>query len=593
VKMRLAFIIKPSTTSGLTVSRAAIVLLGTYLLYRSFQIISGLDGVLRDAMLTANHNSELLIVPSNSQKMEGSRRKQLQHEQQRHHEQQRIENDGLKSHKTVVKEDVYPTRQSKYKNPRLASKTEAAERIKGFPSSLSPPLSSGSESFSSESFTSSHATNSKNDTSTLIVQNSTTTNATQYFILHIGPPKTATTSIQCGLNKFSRALARKDNYYFLGQSCRLGTVVTMANGEESILAFDMLKELNTLNTTYLRALKVRVQAHYTLGHHLILSSEHFISKLHDKNRIWGYLKRLTAGFKVKIVIAYRHYFQWIASMYYQQHYRNEYMTWPHSGGSVHPSFQSYLTTHLDNWESSNRTNTGSRRSTHHSLWALLLWSKHFDDVHIFDLHQEGDTFTNFVCQTLPSATSFCNALKHLLDGGIVDGELVVKRVSTDYHAERVVEEAYLKGLIRRDVTKNNTVHVAREAIVKHSVHKNPDYLDCIPQSLEDRLKNASLTFMELLYRADGRQLSDVRWDEAVNEHNTMFDKTKAQGKYCDIHPTNFLQNTTLLEDAIHPMHRAIDGEISHVDVDVVVNTRTDSTVDDETHQQQEYRQQPQ
>lgn len=352
----------------------------------------------------------------------------------------------------------------------------------------------------------------------------------------------------------------------------------MPNGEESILTFEMLKQLNTQNSTYLKALKDRIRVHRTLGHNLILSSEHFISKMDNKERVWQVLKRLTDGFRVKVVIAYRHYFQWIASRYYQQHTRSVYRKWPHLGGQPHPSFQSYLTTRLDEWEASNRTNMGSRDETHHSLWALLLWSNHFDDVHIFDLHQDGDTFTNFVCQTLPSANYTCYELTELVNEEGTDGETVLKRVSRDYHAERVVEEAYQQGLIRKHVSKNSTLRAAREAIGKHSIHRNPDLMECIPQPLEDRLMNASLTFMELLYQADGRQLSGVEWEEAVREHNAMFDQTKAQGKFCDIHPAKFLQNTTLLEDAIHPMHRVVSGGTLGVDT-------TDGTIVADIQQQ--------
>ena len=34
-----------------------------------------------------------------------------------------------------------------------------------------------------------------------------------------GPPKTATTHIQCGLEKYSLRLAKEDKYHFLGGGC--------------------------------------------------------------------------------------------------------------------------------------------------------------------------------------------------------------------------------------------------------------------------------------------------------------------------------------------------------------------------------------
>lgn len=338
----------------------------------------------------------------------------------------------------------------------------------------------------------------------------------------------------------------------------------MPNGESSILTYEMVSNLNRLNVTYIKGLQIRIQQHRRMGHHLIISSEHFTSKMKDGIRVWNVLKQLTAGFQVKVVIAYRHYFQWIASMYYQQHHSPQYRRWPHLGGKTHPTFQSFLAAHLDDWEASGRNNiTGAagRNAMHHSLWALLTWAGHFDDVHVFDLHQDGDAFTNFVCQALPSANHSCHALTQLVERGGGDVDTVVKRVSSDYHAERVVEEAYLRGLIRRDVGKNDTLGRARETIGRHGIHKNAEYMECIPTALEGRLRNASLTFMELLYEADGRHLSDLELEEAVSEHDSMFEESKDQGRYCDIHPTRFLENSTLFQDAFDPTHR-IEGQVN-------------------------------
>jgi len=39
-----------------------------------------------------------------------------------------------------------------------------------------------------------------------------------WMIIHVGPPKTATTTIQAGLAKYAKMLAKDDDFYFLGHT---------------------------------------------------------------------------------------------------------------------------------------------------------------------------------------------------------------------------------------------------------------------------------------------------------------------------------------------------------------------------------------
>merc|ERR1711957_1000668 len=87
------------------------------------------------------------------------------------------------------------------------------------------------------------------------------------------------------------------------------------------------------------------------------------------------------------------------------------------------------------------------------------------------------------------------------------------------------------------------------------------YFDCMSPQLEERLVNASSTFMDLMYRhtpmlslataatfsdqipASSRSSDHVtiikkeklkRWKQAKLEHERLFQKNKVKGKYCDI-----------------------------------------------------------
>lgn len=377
-----------------------------------------------------------------------------------------------------------------------------------------------------------------------------------YFVLHIGPPKSATTAIQCGLERISGELARQDGYFYLGNACIPGQSIQLENGVQSIKMFDFVANLNerrgTNNggneSTFLRDAESLLLYHRRRGHNLVMSSEHFISRMKESEDVWKDLSNLLDGFQVKIVVGYRHYAQWIPSMYYQRNQGEPYLKWPHEGGLTYPSFEEYLEQHLNQWDASGRDNLRDRDSTHHSLWALLTWSKHFrhksKHVAIFDLQQRGDTLTNFVCTMLPSADYTCRLLQDYVK---TNGRTVVKRVSSNFHAERLTEAAYMNGMLQHGSFKALPVHVAKYMMRLTRIHENPTLWTCLSQSLEGRFRDASRTFMDLVYTASGKNLTDNQWRGARLEHDASFERTKVLGRFCDINPVAVLRNTTLTE----------------------------------------------
>ena len=175
------------------------------------------------------------------------------------------------------------------------------------------------------------------------------------------------------------------------------------------------------------------------------------------------------------------------------------------------------------------------------------------------------------------------------------------RPSSDHHATRIVEELLMRGDIRRfdyepfgpayferhDIanatapevvggyTKSGLIRVTRELLLNHGVldassstpssskkaRFSEKYFDCMPKDLEDRLLEASLTFMDLMYKhtpmlalateasaahssaaetvdaaGSHRNETELRWNQARDEHTRLFEKNKASGKYCDINP---------------------------------------------------------
>ena len=344
------------------------------------------------------------------------------------------------------------------------------------------------------------------------------------LILHVGPPKTGTTTIQEGLKVYAHELAGRDNYYFIGQSIEKTQFTVPAPTNTTTTE---LKTKTTYNTFQMKELFYahddvckELVHHLQQQHNVILSSEHFISQFGrvswsrlyntiflrtpsigvDQQRGGGrnknrnnrnhHRRRLAQrnrasretntpvhdedhepyfGFKVKIVVTYRHFFQWLPSYYFQLH-----SVWLGGGGERNqntPGIASWSTNYISNlhqyiykddnpnedneqyqqqndydvaedslsytyYKNSTKKNLPEVGKVHGSIWGYLIWSEQFltpfrdlyHRVDVFDIHQQelpntdghnsntkrgntdNDMFMNFICQMIPTANSTCQYL---------------------------------------------------------------------------------------------------------------------------------------------------------------------------------------
>ncbi|KAL3912336.1 MAG: hypothetical protein SGILL_006923 [Bacillariaceae sp.] len=419
-------------------------------------------------------------------------------------------------------------------------------------------------------------------------------------------------------------MAQHDNYYFLGtvvrSQCRnypsalenvsekrdggvLGNRWTEWNRGDLTEAFQgkyASKNATKFdNGRKFQHLQQLLQRHRDLGHSMVFSTEHMSSTkagaMITRPNIWKDLLE-DVGFHVKVVVAYRHYFEWWKSYHYQTHvilprYTSE---WPEKsseasstssvvGGNtketskvkrkrkrkksneslneaddgIHPPFSRFLQDHLGQWEANGRNNTlPNPFSTHLSLGAFLKWSKTFDDVHVLNLHQDGDVFTNFACQTMPHATALCNMTTtqqytNAKDKSGMMSEntdaIVKARKSDDLRLEmqRVVGTAFHRGMIDEPaiVKRGTAVKAARTAILKLQLLNNPEYMTCLSKELETSFFNASKTFLQLTYEAAGPEFFQERDLLALQEeHDGMFWRAKAKHKFCEYNVEKLLDN---------------------------------------------------
>ena len=237
------------------------------------------------------------------------------------------------------------------------------------------------------------------NTTTTTNNNNNNTNNKPHFVFHIGIPKTGTTSIQCVLAQLSRELASQDSYYYIGKQCPKHESEPLGNGEMPVHGHWLPQELDKGKLLYIGAkLNATLQRHLrhdggrtsTTG--IIFSSEVFATdKWKADQPGFDLLKRMLKGYSVRIVVGYRRYFEWLPSFIYQEIILP---TFIYQQDALQPSQHSMV-------ELIRGLLNTTATTLHMTTRAIKIWSAQFDDVYVFNMNQEGDLVTNFVCQALP------------------------------------------------------------------------------------------------------------------------------------------------------------------------------------------------
>lgn len=320
-----------------------------------------------------------------------------------------------------------------------------------------------------------------------------------WLILHVGPPKTATKTIQYGLKSNAQNLATDDNFYFIGHYVH---GISLEGGKERRKK-KFTNEKGKVRTFKLGRfhknwpyVKTQLMEHLSYKHNVVIASEHHSYKpfLWDNMYEYNFLQatvpvlmpavtkkteNITSvpasiaiaaindkfnednnheplfSFRVKVVVTYRHFFEWLPSLYHQTCENI-------AGGHIYrPGLIDFVERYLNRlvqYDPSDpstsiytaagfgENDTGfiqpmmcklvDSETSHGSVWAYLKWSSKpelCERIDIFDMHQqqlpEADPTTNnnetkdeellvskhdvladFVCQILPTASTTCSRL---------------------------------------------------------------------------------------------------------------------------------------------------------------------------------------
>jgi hypothetical protein len=357
------------------------------------------------------------------------------------------------------------------------------------------------------------------------------------------------------LHHLSEQLANYDHIYFMGKTCP--QLPEMSNNEIAIAGHHLLMGLNSGNseTRGYQALKSRMHYHYHYGNHMVYSNEGFANHMEDKNVTWKVLQDLFVGWNVRIVIGYRHYFEWIRSLYYQQYLnaKKYKLNWPNQGkGQEHPSFLWYLDYHLKCYETGNLSVDGGHHAPafgHHlSLSTYKKFAPYFDDIQFFNLYEHGDIVTNFVCKVMPAAYHTCKGLKaQASKKEEVDVQGLLRRVSKSFDTYRIAEAAYARGIIDPNIPKPDVIEQIEAKVKEEKLESNEYFLACPIPTLEARFLNASIAFeKEMLFISHGDQATTKVLNKASSEHRKQFEAAKAEFRFCEVDPNLVLKDADWL-----------------------------------------------
>jgi len=274
------------------------------------------------------------------------------------------------------------------------------------------------------------------------------------LILHVGPGKTGTTSVQNTLENETKALESDQCTYIGNNEGPLDKTKSYhcenhepRKGCTRVLGDEMMDLLKTYSKSY---------------NHTLFGSNEFLYDMKDHRIMaWVNATQNLYQWNVQVVVSYRRLHEYLPSFYNQHYKKNRISTesqtyghhnWPGIDGNYKlPTFPEYL---------ENRVNHEVDLIKHDTVSTYEAWRKYFN-VSIFNVHQEGDLTTNFVCEILKTET-LCNELTRRFVAKNEGTRSNTATIVFDYDIMGVT--AWEKGLIHPFLDSRNPL---REDIKKH------------------------------------------------------------------------------------------------------------------------------
>lgn len=283
-----------------------------------------------------------------------------------------------------------------------------------------------------------------------------------HLVIHVGPPKTATTTLQTALTHLQNRLS-DDNYVYAGRYYNpfvnsSGTLIynrtdsdlvkmmkTMFSKKTCERAVRRNASLTTCTVEFLQELD-----RYKGGQNLLISDEALASRSFEEPRAFAALREaVQTGRDPLIIIGYRRFFQWMRSDIHQQFRFDRKIRkvdeWPgpKTAGRKVPDIFPIL---YRNYPNTIKYTTSDRNRI-----------EPYIPVQIFNMHGNyGSIISQFACNMLPDAPQTCQASKGLEQSG-VKTQMNVANSSYHWNYDKLTVGAAELGLIDTERFSRRTV----------------------------------------------------------------------------------------------------------------------------------------
>jgi len=357
-----------------------------------------------------------------------------------------------------------------------------------------------------------------------------------HLFLHVGPQKTGSSTFQSSLDKLSSLTheLKDDNFHYrhvMPETGDFDCEIGQWGGFHNCKVSEQLKSIIA---------KARDE-----GKNLLLTDENL-----DKNFVIGLRDAIDDDdWDVTVVVMYRRIHEWLLSWYNQINkttnidskgdvlfndegipYRTEHKHWPDHDGIRVPDFSTWYKKYTQYWKPTELVNM------HRSIEYYNLYSKLFENVLLYNMHQKGDLVTDFICNII-GATNACERYKN---NGVYKEE-----VNSSVHLDHdiVAVHAYDQGHVDKTLTRKEVT----EAVTTYILESGKIIPRKCDSEVIDQIRN-------WLIDSEKVMLGDHNYSE--DELLQIYESYITKGKLCDVDKKAIL----LDQDWLHFFHSLEERE---------------------------------
>ena len=396
--------------------------------------------------------------------------------------------------------------------------------------------------------------------------------ANPIFILHVGPPKTGSTTLQCELESLRNELT-KDGYHYIGRPECSGIDIAQKDKKEFrifanalVTSFDchfQLSNSENYNKTRLSALQCwdeflqQLNGYRDSNTNIIFSDEAISNRM---TRSWQYrpnipypwdaLKLALRGWDVRVLIVHRPLYDYIPSVYTDQYKvgpnKRKLKLWHGGGKCIDQGGKSIPTPFVLNPPNDVKITMATLFKADQTLFPTPaqiyeLISGHDFEILLVDMNEissNGENFINeIVCRRVPGLVSTCKALRQTQVVGKKEGP---RNPSLPLHYDFVAIEACQSGLINGTLVSREEVRNAmqRRQEEELGLGSNALPLDCLGEDLMGKILKISVEHEQRLHDKD--------WSNEIEVlHEIGFRQAAGEGrKFCSVNVTRVLEDET-------------------------------------------------